>query len=82
MRVGSHQVLGDEGILLAAGDEDALVPVGLDGHLAAALHAAAAPLLHAAATTAASPTPPASSVTTPASTSAAETAPCRMGALR
>ena len=72
--VNAHQVLGDKGILLATRDEDALVPVGLNGHLAAALHSTAAALCHAAAPTAGSTSsPPATTVTPPSSTSAAET---------
>ena len=71
----THHVLGDECILLATSNEDALMPVGLNGYLAATLHATAAALLHTA--TAPAGSPPASTATTvtsPTSTSAAKPA--------
>ena len=72
-RVGlnkAHHILRDEGILLAARDEDAFVPVSLDAHFAAALHAAAAALRDAAS----APAAPAATARRTAATATSATA--------
>ena len=64
--VTGDQVLGDERILLAAGNEHALVPVRFNNNLGPTLHAAAAPT-----TAPAAPTPAAKLRHSPAAAPAA-----------
>ena len=64
--LAGHHVAGDQGVLLAAGDEHAGVAMLLHHHLGAALHAAAATAT--ATATAAAAAAPAAAAPTPAST--------------